>query len=108
MSKEAISQLDLRAIFFETEAGDVYGLFSEYRFEDTVLPAGLIAYGVRHSDDDDSVPCTIEPSVSVNYFGALIVDKPLDFGGKDHINITEWGFDEDEELSESLKQYLDE
>ena len=71
------------------------------------MPKGLIAYGVRHSDDDDSVPSTIEPSATVNYFGSLIVDSPLDFRGNDHIDITEWGFDEDEELSDSLKQYLD-
>ncbi|WP_419511430.1 LPD28 domain-containing protein [Alistipes sp.] len=108
MSNETISNLDLRAIYLETEAGDIYGLFSEYRLKDAVLPEGLIAYGVRHSDDDDSVPSTIEPSVTVNYFGLLIVDRPLDFRGKDHIDITEWGFDEDEELSDSLKQYLDE
>ena len=107
MSNETISNLDLKAIYLETEAGDIYGLFSEYRLKDAVLPKGLIAYGVRHSDDDDSVPSTIEPSATVNYFGSLIVDRPLDFRGKDHIDITEWGFDEDEELSDSLKQYLD-
>ena len=107
MSNETISNLDLKAIYLETEAGDIYGLFSEYRLKDAVLPKGLIAYGVRHSDDDDSVPSTIEPSATVNYFGSLIVDRPLDFRGKEHIDITEWGFDEDEELSDSLKQYLD-
>ena len=79
MSNETISNLDLKAIYLETEAGDIYGLFSEYRLKDAVLPKGLIAYGVRHSDDDDSVPSTIEPSATVNYFGSLIVDRPLDF-----------------------------
>lgn len=31
MSNETISNLDLKAIYLETEAGDIYGLFSEYR-----------------------------------------------------------------------------
>lgn len=33
MSNETISNLDLKAIYLETEAGDIYGLFSEYRLK---------------------------------------------------------------------------
>lgn len=35
-------------------------------------------YDVRHSDDSDDDPCTIEDKVSVNRWVSIVTDKPLD------------------------------
>lgn len=35
-------------------------------------------YDIRHSDEDFSLPVTLEKFVFVNYFGTLISTKPLD------------------------------
>ncbi|MDL2320464.1 hypothetical protein LJC45_04955, partial [Alistipes sp. OttesenSCG-928-B03] len=70
-------------------------------------PEGLIAYGIRSDDDDDSIPRTVEPSVCVNSFGTLIINEPLDFGSADHIRITEWGFLDNDDAPQWAQPYLD-
>jgi hypothetical protein len=79
----------------ETAGGCIDGLFSELRPIAETIPDGLIPYSIRHRDDDDSVPVTIEACVVVNYFGTLIVNAPLDFGGSDHIAIIGWSFNDE-------------
>lgn len=36
-------------------------------------------YGIRHSDSDFSIPVTIEPFVTVNWWGVMKTRKPLHF-----------------------------
>lgn len=38
-------------------------------------------YQIRHSDDSDEEPATIERSVTVNYFGTILVPLKANFGG---------------------------
>lgn len=38
----------------------------------------LYYYGIRHSDDDFSMPVTIEPNVIVNHWGTLVTREPID------------------------------
>lgn len=43
-----------------------------------VYRKGLHAYGMRHPDDDMSVPATVAPGYPfVNFFGTFITNKPL-------------------------------
>ncbi len=93
MTPIPFSELEFTYITFETEKGDIEGLFSELRLDIETLSEGLIPYEIRCHGKDDSAPATIETHVTVNYFGVIIVNKPLDFGSSDHIEIFDWGFD---------------
>jgi hypothetical protein len=109
MELKHFSQLEFRHITLETAAGDIEGLFSDLRLDTNTLPDGLIPYYIRASGADDSVPATIETHVAVDRFGTLIVNAPLDFGDSDHIVITDWGLDEDDDdnCPEWIKRYLE-
>ncbi len=87
------SEVEFDHITLDTPIGSIRGLFSELRVDASTIPKGLFPYGIRYSDDDDSVPATIESRVWVNYFGTIIVEEPLNFGGSDYIEITDWNFD---------------
>ena len=39
------------------------------------LPGGYFAFGIRHSDNDDGIPATIETDVIVNHYGDLLLKK---------------------------------
>ncbi len=64
-----------------TQTGEVYkGTFSDRRIYHTPLPEGLYIYDCRHGDDDWATPITVEAdTVIVNYAGAFITDKPIEF-----------------------------
>ena len=87
------SQIEFEHIIFDTPRGNIGGLFSELRVDAPTIPKGLFPYDIRYSDHDDSVPATIESFVSINYFGTVIVNAPLDFGESGHIEIFDWNFD---------------
>ena len=70
----------------EIEIKGRYALFTDLRVEQGTVPDGMYCYALRHGDDD-GFPCTIEEQVKVNYFGAVLLAEPLDFGGKDHIPV---------------------
>ncbi len=93
MNPEPFSALKFEHITLDTPIGSIGGLFSELRVDASTVPKGLIPYDIRYSDDDDSIPATIESHVRVNYFGTVIVNEPLNFGGSDYIEITDWDFD---------------
>lgn len=59
--------------------------------KDTV-PDGVYCYEMRHGDEGD--PCTIEQNVVVNYYGAIFVLEPFEFGEKDYVPVdfAEFGF----------------
>lgn len=65
-------------------------LFKELRVNQGTVPEGMYCYALRH-EDDFGLPCTIEKSVVVDYFGAVITTEPLDFGDKDYIFV---GYDD--------------
>lgn len=70
----------------EIEIKGKYALFTDLRVEQGTVPDGMYCYALRHGDDD-VFPCTVEEQVKVNYFGAVLLAEPLDFGGKDSIPV---------------------
>jgi len=51
-------------------------IFSQLRIDRDTIPKGLYAYDLRHGDDD-GIPCTLEKSVTVNYFGTVLSSRPF-------------------------------
>ncbi|MDR2911843.1 MAG: hypothetical protein LBV38_00865 [Alistipes sp.] len=92
MIPKPFPELAFEHIILTTPGGDISGLFSDLRVDITTIPEGLTLYNIRHSDDDDSVPITIEPRVYVNCFGTIIVNSPLDFGSTCQIEILDCDF----------------
>lgn len=56
-----------------TESMTVCGYFCNYSIHADDIPLNYKRLRIRHRDDDDSVPSTLEEAVSVNYFGDFIV-----------------------------------
>lgn len=81
-------------------------MFSELRVDIATIPGGLIPYDIRYGDDDDAVPTHIKTFVSVNYFGTVIVNAPLDFSCCDHIGIVDWSLDESADRPEWASKYI--
>ncbi len=108
MTPKPFSELEFRQMTLETNRGDIHGIFTELRLDVETTPCGLIPYAIQYSDNDDSVPAAIKTHVSVNYFGAFVVNEPLDFGGSDQIEIIDWGFDEEDrdDCPKWVKEYL--
>ena len=92
MKPTPFPEIDFRHITLTTPQGDIKGLFTDLRVDSATISDGLIPYNIRHSDDDDSVPATIERCVIANFFGTLIVREPLCFGHSDHAQIVEWNY----------------
>ena len=68
--------------------GDKYALFSNGRITMSDIPRGLYCYDLRQ-DDNGEYLATVERHVAVNHGGSIITDQPLDFEGKDHIDLNE-------------------
>lgn len=77
----------------EVEVKGRMALFTEVRVDKDTIPDGMYCYDLRHGDDD-GMPCTIEQNVTVNYFGAVIVSVPFDFGNEDYVPVSydDFGF----------------
>ncbi|MDR2890386.1 MAG: hypothetical protein LBV18_02095 [Alistipes sp.] len=106
MSTLPFSEIEFRHIALDTPHGRVEGLFSEMRLDAATIPDGMAAYAIRHGGDD-SVPVSIEPGVTVNFFGTLLVAEAPDFGRNNFIEILEWGFDEESAATpQSLTKHL--
>lgn len=66
------------------------GYFTKLRVDKETVPEGMHCYELRHGDDG-GFPMSVEESVGVNYFGAVLLsealelgeDKALQFGRKD-------------------------
>lgn len=67
---------------------DRKALFSNGRLAPEETPEGLYAYDLRYSDDGNSF-ATIEPKVSVNHGGTVLMKELLDFGEGGYISFTE-------------------
>lgn len=55
------------------------GYFTELRVDKETVPEGMHCYELRHGDDD-RFPVSVEESVRVNYFGAVILAEELELG----------------------------
>ncbi len=77
----------------EVEVKGRMALFTELRVDKDTIPDGMYCYALRHGDDD-GMPCTIEQNVTDNYFGAVIVMVPFDFGDEDYVPVSydDFGF----------------
>lgn len=62
-------------------------LFANEAIRSEAVPEGLYKYDLRGGETEDFV--TIEPRVVVDRTGTILVKEPFDFGGKDHIRLTE-------------------
>lgn len=75
-------------------------LLIEERIDKSSLPDKWIAYDIRHSDDDDSIPATIENNVTVNFFGTILVSNELDLKEAGYIHINDYCYCDWEEVAE--------
>ena len=57
------------------------GYFTELRVDKETVPEGMHCYELRHGDDD-GFPVSVEESVRVNYFGAVLLAEELELGGE--------------------------
>lgn len=55
------------------------GYFTELRVDKETVPEGMHCYELRHGDDD-GFPASVEESVRVNYFGAVLFAEALELG----------------------------
>ena len=55
------------------------GYFTELRVDKETVPEGMHCYELRHGDDD-GFPVSVEESVRVNYFGAVLFTEALELG----------------------------
>lgn len=65
---------------------------------------GIPVYAVRSCDDDDTMPATIEPTVRVNRYGAIITSEKLNFGPHGFIEFDK--FEKDNNQVSSLEEIL--
>ncbi len=74
------------------EKKTVTGLLVDFRGKTDIT--GMKKYGIRHSDDDDMQPATVEKgNVWVNWFGDFYTDTEIDFGGQPFLEIKDWDWD---------------
>lgn len=57
------------------------GYFTELRVDKETVPEGMHCYELRHGDDD-GFPVSVEESVRVNYFGAVLLAGALELGNE--------------------------
>ena len=71
------------------------GWFSDSRIHDEDIPKWAHKTSLRHTDDDDSIPATAEPSVGVNFFGDFIYEgDPIVYPAEDnYVNVVDWWFE---------------
>lgn len=71
--------------FSKIEILGIPALFTNKRVDQENLPKDVYCYSLRHGDDDEGLPSAIESYVRVNYFGAILTVKPIEFGSTDYI-----------------------
>ncbi len=69
------------------EINDQTALFTNGRITASDVPDGLFKYDLRSGETKDFA--TIETNVSVNHAATILVKKPFDFGGLDHIPLND-------------------
>ena len=63
----------------EVELFGRMGYFTELHVDKETVPEGMHCYELRHGDDD-GFPVSVEESVRVNYFGAVLFTETLELG----------------------------
>ena len=63
-------------------------LYTDNRLSPEEIPDGLYAYCLRHSDDGSHF-VSVEPKVSINFGGTVVMKKPLDFKGETYISLND-------------------
>lgn len=79
---------------WDKNGSEYHGEFTQFRVDGDSVPEGFHLYGMRHGDND-TIPCTVEPFVAVNYYGAFITKKKLPLigkPGKQYMQIEDWSF----------------
>ncbi len=71
------------------EIEDQKALFTNDKLYTSTIPKGMYCYHLRHDDVGGINFVALEKYVCVNHGGSIITKEPIDFGGKDFINITE-------------------
>jgi len=94
----------------EYEAFSIFGhdaLFTDKRIDRDTLPKGMHAYDIRHGDDGD--PSMLEKSVNSNFYGTLVLNRPISLGkyGCKEICSDDYGFGEEDccSLSDFMKTH---
>ena len=82
---ENVATAECEAVEYKGE----YALLYEGRLDKTTVPDGFHVYDIRHSDDDWGEPRTIEKSVTVNFYGSIILNHPLDIPECGYIDVGE-------------------
>ena len=70
-----------KEVLEEVELMGRTGYFTELRVDKETVPEGMHCYELRHGDDD-GFPVSVEESVRVNYFGAVLLAEELELGGE--------------------------
>ena len=82
--QEILNSKDYRhVIILLRNKQEIEGIFTEVRLDRNSLDAGLNAYDIRHSDNNDSKPATLEARVAVNWFGTVITKTSVSFPEND-------------------------
>lgn len=86
------------------EGQEIRGLFIDEPVDTSSDKMGReYVYDIRHYDDDDSVPATVEKTVRINRFGTIFCESPI-HNLNDYIEIEDWDFESWEENAEGYLQ----
>lgn len=98
--KEIFQDIDYKPEFivlYLADGQEIRGLFIDEPVDTSSDKMGReYVYGIRHCDDDDSLPATVEKNVSVNRFGTILCESPIR-NLEDYIEIEDFGFESWEE-----------
>ena len=79
-----------KEVLEEVELLGQTGYFTELRVDKETVPEGMHCYELRHGDDD-GFPVSVEESVRVNYFGAVLLAEALELGNEKAL---QFGYDD--------------
>lgn len=63
-------------------------------FDDDPLPTGKYGYYCRHKEFDWGAFESVKKNkgLTVNFWGTIVTDEPIDFGDTDELKITRWTY----------------
>lgn len=90
-------------VLYLADGQEIRGLFIDEPVDTSSDKMGReYVYDIRHYDDDDSVPATVEKTVRINRFGTIFCESPI-HNLNDYIEVEDWDF---ESWEENAKGYL--
>ena len=87
----------------EATINDIPMLFTSCRVDRDSLPSGIHAYDVRASDDAQNDFATLEPHVTANHTGTVLVKQVIPMT-KGYLPIAEYGLDDDTTFDDWLER----